>query len=155
MTSIKYEDIFSLFLGEIEDPKLASLKQSQAYELMTEYLHKTIGEPYVRRLFSSLTLNDELLKLDFELKYETTDNSDEDFVTKILYKGMLVEWLTPQVRSKLNIAQFFGGKEQKFYSQSNHLSELRGMLEDTKIELRQIISEHGFIYNTYLDEGSL
>lgn len=113
MTSIKYEDIFSLFLGEIEDPKLASLKQSQAYELMTEYLHKTIGEPYVRRLFSSLTLNDELLKLDFELKYETTDNSDEDFVTKILYKGMLVEWLTPQVRSKLNIAQFFGGKEQK------------------------------------------
>lgn len=155
MTSIKYEDIFSLFLGEIEDPKLASLKQSQAYELMTEYLHKAIGEPYVRRLFSSLTLNDELLKLDFELKYETADSSDEDFVTKILYKGMLVEWLTPQVRSKLNIAQMMtSNKESKFYSQAQHLSELRGMLEDTKTELRQIISEHGFIYNAYLDESS-
>ena len=90
------------------------------------------------------------------MKYETADNSDEDFVTKILYKGMLVEWLTPQVRSKLNIAQMMtSNKESKFYSQAQHLSELRGMLEDTKIELRQIISEHGFIYNTYLDEGSL
>ena len=63
---------------------------------------------------------------------------------------MVIKWLEPQVKSKVNIAQMFGGKEQKFYSQSQHLSELKDMLETEKISLNKLIRDRGSVFNPYL-----
>lgn len=153
MTSLSYDEIFSDFLGNVTDYNLVSMEQEDAYSLMTEYLHKTLSQSYVRRLFSSAELNDSSEEFSFEMENVVDENSDIDFTKNILSKGMVVEWLKPQVRSKLNIAQMFGGKEIKWFSQSSHLSELRGMLEDTELELRKTIRDRGYIYNPYLEES--
>ena len=153
MASLSYDEIFSDFLGSVTDYDLASMGVDDMYGLMTEYLHKTLSQSYVRRLFSSINADDLVQNLTFELSNPVDDSADIDFIRYILSKGIVVEWLKPQVRSKLNIAQMFGGKEQKFYSQSNHLSELRGLLEDTKLEMRKAIRDRGYIYNPYLKEG--
>jgi len=152
MASLSYDEIFSDFLGSVTDYGLASIDIDDMYGLMTEYLHKTLSLSYVRRLFSSISLDDTVQEFSFTVINTVDDDADVDFVKSILSKGMVVEWLKPQVRSKLNIAQMFGGKEQKFYAQSNHLSELRGLLEDTKLEMRKEIRDRGYIYNPYLKE---
>ena len=152
MASLSYDEIFSDFLGSVTDYGLASIDVSDMYGLMTEYLHKALSLSYIRRLFSSISLDDTVQEIDFEVANKVDDDADVDFIKYILSKGMVVEWLKPQVRSKLNIAQFFGGKEQKYYSQSNHLSELRGLLEDTQLELRKAVRDRGYIYNPYLKE---
>ena len=152
MASLSYDEIFSDFLGSVTDYELASIDIDDMYGLMTEYLHKALSLSYVRRLFSSVNLDDTIQVITFDVANVVDDSSDIDFIKYVLSKGMVVEWLKPQVRSKLNIAQFFGGKEQKFYAQSNHLSELRGLLEDTQLELRKAIRDRGYIYNPYLKE---
>lgn len=153
MTSLSYEKIFNDFLGNVTDFDFPSLSQSDAYEMMTEYLHKTLSVPYVRRLFSSAQLDDAVLQFNYELEYMVDDGADLDFVRNILSKGMVVEWLKPQVRSKVNISQMFSGKEQKFFSQSAHISELRSLLEDTNLEIRKEIRDRGYIYNSYLEDS--
>ena len=152
MASLSYDEIFSDFLGSVTDYGLASIDIDDMYGLMTEYLHKTLSLSYVRRLFSSVSFDDTIQVVTFEVINIVDEVADIDFVRSILSKGMVVEWLKPQVRSKLNVAQMFGGKEQKFYAQSNHLSELRGLLEDVQLELRKEIRDRGYIYNPYLKE---
>lgn len=151
MASLSYDEIFSDFLGSVTDYDLASIKIDDMYGLMTEYLHKTLSQSYVRRLFSSITFDDIVQMFTFEMANSVDDAADLDFVRYILSKGMVIEWLKPQVRSKVNIAQFFGGKEQKWFSQAQHLSELRGLLEDTQLEMRKAIRDRGYIYNPYLE----
>ena len=150
MTSLKYETIFSDFLGNVSDYQIASLNMSDAFELMTEYLHKGLKQSYLRSIFSTLMMDDEIQLLSFELEHPVEENTDTDFVVGILAKAMTIEWLKPQVRSKINISQVFGTKEMKYYAQANHLSELKGLLEDTEIELRKEIRDRGYIWNDYL-----
>ena len=152
MASLSYDEIFSDFLGSVTDYDLASINIDDMYGLMTEYLHKTLSLTYIRRLFSTINFDDTIQVFTFEIANSVDDAADLDFTRYILSKGMVVEWLKPQVRSKANIAQFFGGKEQKWFSQSSHLSELRGLLEDTQLELRKAIRDRGYIYNPYLED---
>lgn len=113
MASLSYDEIFSDFLGSVTDYDLASIDIDDMYGLMTEYLHKALSLSYVRRLFSSVSLDDTIQIITFEVMNTVDENADIDFIKYILSKGMVIEWLKPLVRSKLNIAQFFGGKEQK------------------------------------------
>lgn len=152
--TLEYEDIFAYFLGEVSDFQIASMNMNDAYELMVEYLGKTVAQPYIRRLFSSVSLNNEVHMMDFEMSYVVEETADLEFIQLVLSKGMVVEWLKPQVRSRVNIAQMFAGKDQKFFSQSQHISELRGLLDDTQIEVRKIIRDRGYIDNSYLEDKS-
>lgn len=149
--TLEYDDIFSYFLGNVSDYQIASLNTNDAYELMVEYLEKTVAQPYIRRLFSSVSLNTEIHTLEFEMSYVVEESADRDFVRSLLAKGMVCEWLRPQVRNKVNLSQMFAGKEQRFFSQSQHISELRAMLEDTDIEVRRLIRDRGYINNSYLE----
>ena len=152
MASLSYDEIFSDFLGSVTDYDLASIDIDDMYGLMTEYLHKALSLSYVRRLFISVSLDDTIQEITFDIATPVDENADIDFIKYILSKGMVIEWLKPLVRSKLNIAQFFGGKEQKWFSQAQHISELRGLLEDTQLEMRKAIRDRGYIYNPYLKE---
>lgn len=154
MTSIDYEEIFNGFLRDIDDYKFASKAPSDAYEDMTAWLHKAAAKPYMRNIFSALGLDDEIQMLVFEMRVPADDETDREFVCNVLAKGMIVEWLRPQVNTINATKQFFGGAEQKFYSQANHLSELRALLSDAKAEVAGIIRDRGAIYNSYLEGES-
>ena len=152
MTSVLYDEIFVKFLGNIQDYDIPKMDSSDVNFMMIEYLHKASSRTYVRRLFKSLKFDDEKLHLTYELGVVTDEDQDKDFITTILAKGMVVEWLSPYVKSKLNMAQMFTGAEQKFYSQANHLSELRSLLEDTKQDLEKEILDRNCAYNEYLGD---
>ena len=149
MTSIKYTDIFSLFLGEVTDYKMYGLDVSDAYALMSEYLQKAIRDPYVKNIFSLVNADNEVQTLSFELRVSSTD--DEDFVKSVVSEAMVIHWLKPRLYSITNTEQFFGGKEQKFYAQANHISQLKSMLEDHKTHVRKIIRDRGYLLNDYLE----
>jgi hypothetical protein len=151
MSSVYVEDIFSMFLGYIKDNELLQATNSVATDLMNEWLKKSYSKPYVRRLFSSLSCDDEVVT--YELKHSTDEDADNDFVTDILALGMVIVWLSPIVRSKVNLSQMFTGKNATFFSQASHLDQLRSVLDDAKYEQRKLIQDRGFIYNSYLEES--
>lgn len=153
MASLNYDDVFSEFLGNIKDPEMGKLDETTAYEIMTEYLHKAVSSVYVRRLFSSISLDDEVQELTFTMSKKVDDASDEDFVRTMLGKAMALQWITPQVQSKVNLAQVFTGSDFKFFSQSNHISELRAMKSDIEKDLQSFILTRGYIYNDYLEDN--
>lgn len=149
MASVKYETIFSLFLGSITDYKLASLNDEDANTVMTEYFHKALAASYLSHIFSTRSMDDENQVFNYELKYKT-DNDETDFVCNAIAKWMVYEWLHNQVRSVVNTSQFFGGSEQKYYSQAAHISELRALHDDAYKEARSFVMDRGWINNSYL-----
>lgn len=153
MTSIDYNEIFESFLGNITEYEFNNLSLSESYALMTEYLQKAVASSYVRHIFSSVTLDDEIHQLQYEMDYVVDEESDNRFVITVLAKQMVYEWIHPQVRSVNLTQQFFGGKEQQFFAQQSHLNQLRSLEEDTMLEVRRMIRDRGYISNTYLDGG--
>ena len=64
---LPYETVFSRTRGRVNDPKELSLNENDLLEIYTERLHNVIGKPRVRRLFSSIVLDDEIQQIDFIL----------------------------------------------------------------------------------------
>lgn len=150
MTSIDYKDIFESFLGNITDYNFANLSITDSYQLMTEYLHKAVANPFVYRIFSTASLDDETQLLSFSLRREENEDMDKEFIITVLAKAMVYEWIHPQVRSTVLTSQFFGGKEQSHFSQANHMNSLISIEEETLLELRRIIKDRHSFYNSYL-----
>ena len=150
MASVKYETIFNLFLGNITDYKLASLEEADANSLMTEYLHKAISAPYVNRIFSSIAMDDDSQTIEYSMAHSTNESNDEGFMTVAISKWMTYEWIHNQVNNVVNTAQFFGGSEQKYYSQQQHLTALRELQDSLYKEARNFVMDRGYITNSYL-----
>lgn len=150
MTSIWYENILSNFLGDVSDNQLASLEEHEIMEIGTEYLHKAASESYLRKCFSVLELDDNNQEIRFELKYETDSDADKDFVINALSKYMVYRWWANKKNNTALTAQFLGGAEQKFYSQSAHLTELRANSEDALKEAQSYIRDRNAMFNSHL-----
>ena len=156
MASITYDDVYSKFFTKVEafDFLYEGMSDNMTAEFMSTWLHSAVAYPYIRRLFSTVSLDDEEKIFEYELRYKIDEFSDIEFVTEVLAYGMMYCWLEPKVRSITNIVQTFTSTEQKFYSQSNHLSELRALLSDSELKIRALIRDRGYMYNTYLDGGA-
>lgn len=148
---ISYQDIYSRFLQKIDDCELAQLPQVDVYEMMRGWLHSTLSRPYIRSLFSELEFKDDVLAMSCILVRSVDDSADTEFIIELAAMGMVVEWLEPRVKSTTNIAQMFGGKEQKFYAQSTHMAEIRSMLTDARVELRKMVRDYGYVHNSYIE----
>ena len=151
MTSLKYHEIYSRLFSRIEAYDFIELPTDDLNDFLCNWIHSASANPYVRRLFSSFELDDEILTVSYEMKYSVDEFSDKEFILEVLSLGMGLAWLEPKINSINNIAQMFGSKEEKFYSQSQHLSELRGLKNDFKKQQRRMISDRGYAWNSYLD----
>ena len=151
MTS-EYEDIYSRFLSRVTDYKLAELDEDIAKDMINGYMRQTVSKPYIRRLFSTFTLDNDYEEMEYELKFQTDEDSDKDFIEEVVATGMVIEWLQPKYKSVLNTAQFFGNSDQKWFSQANHMTELREMLDQAQTELRKLVRDRGTFNNSYLAE---
>ena len=112
MTSV-FEDIFSRFLLKVTDYNFVRLEEDTVNEMMIGWLKATLSKPYVRRIFSSLTIDEDFEEIEFELKNPVDEQSDADYVEELVATGMVVEWVTPQVNSVINTQQMLSGKEVK------------------------------------------
>lgn len=143
MTS-EYNDIFSIFLGRITDYEFMKLDKNDANYLMREFLHATAARPFLRKLFNSFSFDDDMEEVVYEVRNSLGEDFDSEFVPQVLARGMVVEWLEPRVKSVLHINQMFGGKEQKYFSQAQHLSELNKTLQNEKEEVRKMIRDYPY-----------
>ena len=169
MPSLTYKEVYSRFFRRAEayDLIFDNMSKKLRFDFLSDLIHMACSEPYVRRLFSSLVLTDEEYDeeiFDYDLgidadygtiEYEMNDvmdeTSDEEFVLDILSYGMVAGWLRPKVNSLLNINQLIGTSDEKYYSQAQHLSELRSLLEDVEIKQLKIIRDRGYISNPYIN----
>lgn len=145
---LSYSTIFSRVLNKINDPKELSLNENDLLEIYTERLHSVVGKPRVRRLFSSLLLDDDIQQFTFELNNSVDEISDEDFVLEVLSLGMTIEWLQPQVDSIIHTSVMIGGKEEKKIL-DNHKNMVE-RLESMKKEQNKMIRDYGYMYNSYI-----
>ena len=150
--SLEYTDIYGRFLSKITDFQLMGLSQSEAEECMGDFLQSALSRPYVRRLFSTFTNDTDSETITFELKNPDSDASaDNYYILEVLAKSMVVEWLTPKVENTLLLHQMFGGKETKWYSQSQHLNQVLAVYENTRVEIRKMIRDRGYTNNPYVN----
>ena len=148
---ISYETIFSRVRNKIDDPKELSLDESILNEIYIERLHSTLGNPRVRRLFSSIVLDDKIQEIEYQLNNSVDEASDDDFVIELLTIGMTIEWLTPRVDSVLYTAPMIGGKEEKKILDGH--KDMIGRLAAMKLEQKKIIRDYGYMYNSYISEA--
>lgn len=150
MTS-EYSDVYSRFLLRVTDYDIAGLEQTLAYELMNGWMKSVLSKPMVRRLFASVSLDDDVEEIEYVLNSPWDEAADKEFVEELLSVGMVSEWVSPKFHSILNTNQFFSNKEQNFYSQANHMDQLRQMYEKSQIDFHKLIRDRG--YNLSLVNG--
>ncbi len=149
--TLPYSTLFSRVLNKINDQKELSLDESDLFEIYTERLHSVVGKPRVRRLFSSISLDDEIQEMTFTLNNSVDEESDKDFVLEILSLGMAIEWLQPQVDSIIHTSVMIGGKEEKKLL-DNHKNMIE-RLDSMKKEQNKMIRDYGYMYNSYIKES--
>ena len=133
MTS--YEKVYNRFLSRTTDFNLGDLDDYTLSEMLKSWLNSAIIRT---RTKSNLSARDE------ENEVFESDLSDLD--VELLAMGMTIAWLDQTLNSTELTLQFIGGKEEKYYSQANHISELRALRADTLREMQQL-----YTYDTYLD----
>ena len=150
---LSYEKIFSRARKNINDPKELSLDDDDLNEVYVERLHSVLGNVRIRRKFTTLSLNDELEELTWELQNTVTGSNteeEEDYVLELLALGMTIEWLKPQVETITNISKAIGGKEEKVINDNHKVTIQR--LDSLETKLSKMLRDHGYLYNSYLQE---
>jgi hypothetical protein len=152
---LSYSTLFSRVLNKINDPKELSLDENDLLEIYTERLHSVVGKPRVRRLFSSISLDDEIQEMTFTLNNSVDEESDKDFVLEILSLGMAIEWLQPQVDSIIHTSVMIGGKEEKKLL-DNHKNMI-DRLDSMKKEQNKMIRDYFIVsvLRKYFDKTSI
>ena len=137
-----YGDVYSRFLQKILDFNLAEADDYSFDNMMNDWLNSAIIR--VRKCQHDLS------KRDDEAQEFEEDLSDLEI--ELLACGMVDSWLTPMLNSTELTLQFIGGKEESYYSQANHISELRAMKEQNLLEMNRLHSYNTYTNNSYFDD---
>ena len=146
-----YEEIYSQFYSKIKDPTFfQKYSKDEAYDLMCNWLHSIVGLPYFKKCFSSISLDDEILELTFQLKKSVDEDSDNYFVKDIFAQGMVICWMQQEIDKAVSLATVIGGKEEKKIL-DNYKSNIE-RLEGLKVQFRKVIRDYGYYNNDYIGE---
>lgn len=146
--TLDYEQIFSRYRGIVDDPKELALDPDDLLELCTERLHMSVADPRVIAKFSTISLDDEIQRIEFELRNSVSDFADAEFVIKLLSLGMSIEWLKPQVESRRYTSEYFGGKEEKVLQ--NNYKPMKERLDTLERQFSKLLSHYGYLNNSYI-----
>lgn len=135
-----YEKIYGRFLNHITDFNLVDLDDYTLGEMLKDWLHSAIVKT---RTSSDLTARDD--------ENEVFKNDLSDLDIELLAMGMRLAWLDQTLNSTENTLMFIGGKEEKFFSQSNHIAELRALRADTLREMQQLYTYSTYVNNDYFN----
>lgn len=147
-----YNDIYSRFLNKIRDYEFAGLPEPNATEQMREWLQSALSHTYIYRIFATFSADDEIAEIEYTLKASVDEYSDKNFVEELLGNAMVYEWVSPKVRTTTLLNQMVtNSKEEKFFSQQQHLGQLREVEADAYNKVRALLRDKGYIYNPYLE----
>ena len=136
-----YEKVYNRFLQKISDFNLAEADDYSFDEMINGWLNSAIIR--VRKCQHDLS------KRDDELQEFEEDLSDLEI--ELLALGMVDAWVTPMLNSTELTLQFIGGKEEKYYSQSQMLSELRNLKKENSLEMNRLHNYYTYTNNSYFD----
>ena len=139
MTS--YEIVYERFLNRTTDFNLAELDDYTLNEMLKGWLHSAIVRT---RTSTNLSTRDD--------ENEVFSNDLSDLDIELLAMGMTLAWLDQTLNSTELTLQFIGGKEEKYYSQANHIAELRALREDTKVEMQKLYTYSTYTNGSYFDD---
>ena len=137
----QYSTLYERALAQITDPLLIQLPEEDLENMLHDWLMDAIVEPVVGEYDFS--------NRDEGLKQFNFDISERD--QKILSIHMVRGWLAPQIRSVTLTHQVFGGKEEKFYAQSNQLAEMRNLDADLQRQADLLFCRGTYLSNGYFD----
>ena len=139
MTS--YETIFNRALQKITDYELAFVPEEDMEAMLCGWLLSAIVK--FRKCASDLKQRDD------ENKTFLVDLVDEEI--EILALLIATEWLENQIQSCLLTRQMYGGKEEKYYSQSSHLATLMALREANRTEARKLMRDYTYANSSYFN----
>ena len=134
-----FSEIYERAASKIEDPDLALLPEEDLKDMFHGWLMSAISQ--FRKCKNDLSNRDE------ENKQFNVDLLDVE--KEILAILVVRQWLEPQVNSVLLTKQVFADKEQKYYSQSQHLAELIALDEKMKLEAQRLSRDYTYGYGSY------
>lgn len=137
MTS--YSTIYGRFLNRITDFNLADFDDNTLNDMLKGWLCSAIVNV---RTSGDLSRDDNT---------EQFNNDLADLDIELLAMGMTLAWLDQTLNSTELTLQFIGGKEEKFFSQANHIAELRALRADTLREMQQLYTYNTYVSNSYFD----
>lgn len=137
-----YDNIYDRFVNKITDFNIVELDDYSLGDMLKGWLKSAI----VR----SRKCQHDLSKRDDELQEFEEDLSDLEI--ELLAMGMVDAWLSQYLNSTENVLQFIGGKEEKYYSQANHVAEVRALREQNLIEMNRLHNYYTYTNNSYFDK---
>jgi hypothetical protein len=135
-----YEKIYGRFLNRTTDFDLAELDDYTLDNMLKEWLHSAVVNV---RTSTPLGNRDDV--------NEVFENDLSDLDVELLAMGMTMAWLDQSLNSTELVRQFIGGKEEKYYSQANHIAELRALREETRLEIKRLHSYNTYNNSSYFD----
>ena len=136
-----YEKIYDRFGQKITDFNLAEVDDDSLDKMLLGWLNSSIVN--VRKREHNLFLRDD------EAQEFQADLSDLEI--ELLALGMKLAWIDQYLNSTELVLQFIGGKEEMYYSQSAHISELRELRKDTLREMNSLHNYDTYANNSYFD----
>ena len=136
-----YEKIYDRFLNRITDFNLGDLDDYTLHSMLKSWLSSAIV---------NVRTSTDLSARDNEIEVFANDLLDRD--VELLAMGMTMAWLDQYLNSTELTLQFVGGKEEKYYSQANHIAELRAMREDLRLEMKRLHSYGTYTNNSYFND---
>ena len=134
-----YDSIYNIAANKITDPEIALLSSDDLEEMFHDYLISAISQ--FRKCKSDLSDRDD------EVRQFNADLLDVE--KEILAILVVRQWLQPQLYSALLTKQVFSDKEQKYYSQAQHISELRALDETLKLEAQKLSRDYSYGNGSY------
>lgn len=136
-----YEKIYNRFSQKISDFNLVEVDDHSLDEMLQGWLDSSIVR--IRKCQHDLSKrNDELQEFEEDLS---------DLEIELLALGMVDAWVTPMLNSTELTLQFIGGKEEKYYSQSQQLAELRNLKKENSLEMNRLHNYYTYTNNSYFD----
>lgn len=136
-----YEKIYERFSQKITDFNLVEIDDYSLNGMLQGWLNTAIVR--VRKCDHDLSLRDD------EIQEFQEDLSDLEI--ELLSLGMVDAWITPMLNSTELALQFIGGKEEKYFSQSQQLAELRNLKRENTLEMNRLHNYHTYTNNSYFD----
>ena len=137
-----YEKIYDSFSQKITDFNLVEVDDYSLEKMLLGWLNTAIVK--TRKCQHDLSQRDEALQIFKE------DLSDLEI--ELLAMGMLDAWVSQYLNSTENVLQFIGGKEEKFYAQSSHISELRAIRDENLREMNRLHNYYTYTNNSYFND---
>lgn len=137
-----YESIYNRFSQKITDFNLVEVDDYSLDEMLQGWLNSSIVR--MRKCKNDLSLRDD------EAQEFQADLSDLEI--ELLALGMVDAWLSQYINSTDNVLRMIGGKEEKWFSEANHLKELRETRDRNLLEIQKLHNYYTYTNSSYFDD---